>query len=50
MVHKIPWSTFSMILKNKGEAVHVGRGLKIDLLGALSLLSRSWADVTKETI
>ncbi|KAH8009883.1 hypothetical protein HPB51_021681 [Rhipicephalus microplus] len=28
----------------------VGRELKIDLLGAISTLSRSWADVKKETI
>lgn len=29
---------------------HVGRELKIDLLGALSTLSGSWADVAQETI
>lgn len=30
--------------------LRVGRELKIDLLGALSMLSGSWADVTNETI
>lgn len=30
--------------------LRVGRELKIDLLGALSMLSGSWADVTNKTI
>ncbi|KAH8001171.1 hypothetical protein HPB51_026326 [Rhipicephalus microplus] len=32
------------------QNLRVGRELKIDLLGAISMLSRSWADVKKETI
>ncbi|KAH8022484.1 hypothetical protein HPB51_024583 [Rhipicephalus microplus] len=32
------------------QNLRVGRELKIDLLGAIFMLSRSWADVKKETI